>query len=128
MDIFRIIGVGLLTCIASVIMKSIKSEFSILVVLAGSLIILFMLVDSLSSVFNYFSVLISKTSIDTNAFGSVIKILGVAYLTEFASNICNDSGNTAIGEKIVLGGKVVIICLALPIISGLISTIIALLP
>ena len=54
MDIFRIIGVGLLTCIVAVIIKSIKPEFYIIVVLSGALIILFMLVDSLSNIVNYF--------------------------------------------------------------------------
>lgn len=128
MDIFRIVGIGLLTCIVAVIMKSIKPEFHILVVLSGSVIILFMLSEYLSSILSYFSQLIAKANIDHVMFSSIIKILGIAFLTEFASGICIDSGNNSIGEKIVLGGKVVIICLALPIINSLLGAIIALLP
>ena len=116
-----------MTSVVAVVMKSIKAEFYIIVVLSGSLIILFMLVDSLSSVFNYFTYLISRTSIDIDSFSSIIKILGVAFLTEFASSICIDSGNSSIGEKIILGGKVVIVCLAIPIINCFLNTIISLL-
>ena len=60
--------------------------------------------------------------------GLLIKITGIAVLTEFAVSICKDSGETAIASKIDMGGKVVIISMSIPIISGLLETIIKILP
>ena len=128
MDIFRIIGIGLLTCVVGIIIKQIRPEYYIIVILAGGAVLLFMIVDGLENIFTYFATLISKTTISYEIFSCVIKILGIGYLTEFANGICVDSGNSAIGDKIILAGKVIILCLSLPIVSTLLETIIDFLP
>lgn len=128
MEIFKIIGVGLLTCVISIIIKQIKPEFNIIILLCGGIIILFMVLDQLRAVFDYFLTIFSKTNIDYSLFVSVLKVLGVGYLTEFANSICVDSGSASIGEKILIAGKIIIFCLALPIVTNLIDLIIEMLP
>lgn len=58
----------------------------------------------------------------------LIKITGIAFLTEFAVSICKDSGETAIANKMDMGGKVIIISMSIPIISGLLETVLKILP
>ncbi len=128
MDIFRIIGIGLLTCIAALIIKQIRPEFYIVVVIAGSIVILFMIIDELKTVFDYFLTIFNKTNLNYELWSNMLKIVGVGFLTEFASGICVDTGNASIGEKIVIAGKILILCLALPIISNLLNVIIEILP
>ena len=128
MDIFRIIGIGLLTCIAALIIKHIRPEFYIVVVIAGSIVILFMIIDELKTVFDYFLTIFNKTNLNYELWSNMLKIVGVGFLTEFASGICVDTGNASIGEKIVIAGKILILCLALPIISNLLNVIIEILP
>lgn len=128
MEIFKIIGVGLLTCVISIIIKQIKPEFNIIILLCGGIIILFMVLDQLRTVFDYFLTIFAKTNIDYTLFVSVLKVLGVGYLTEFANSICVDSGSASIGEKILIAGKIIIFCLALPIVTSLIDLIIEMLP
>ena len=60
-------------------------------------------------------------------FGLVIKIIGVGYLVEFGASICSDSGNSSIAEKIILGGKIIIFTMAIPIITSLFEIIMSLL-
>ena len=128
MDIFRIIGIGLLTCIAALIIKQIRPEFYIVVVIAGSIVILFMIIDELKTVFDYFLTIFNKTNLNYELWSNMLKIVGVGFLTEFASGICVDTGNASIDEKIVIAGKILILCLALPIISNLLNVIIEILP
>ncbi len=128
MDIFRIIGIGLLTCVVALIIKQIRPEFYIVVVITGSIVILFMIVDELRTVFEYFLSIFNKTNLNYELFSNMIKIIGVGFLTEFANGICVDTGNASIGEKVVIAGKILILCLALPIISSLLDVIIEILP
>lgn len=128
MDIFRIIGIGLLTCVVALIIKQIRPEFYIVVVITGSIVILFMIVDELRIVFEYFLSIFNKTNLNYELFSNMIKIIGVGFLTEFANGICVDTGNASIGEKVVIAGKILILCLALPIISSLLNVIIEILP
>lgn len=127
MEIFKIISIGILTSIVALIVKQIKPEFYIVIVISGGIIMFLMLVEQLKNIINYFLTIFTKVNLDYSLFILIIKILGVGYLTEFAQSICVDSGNASIGEKILIGGKIIILWLALPIITSLLDMIIALL-
>ena len=58
----------------------------------------------------------------------LIKITGIAFLSEFAVSICKDSGESAIASKIELGTKIIIISMSIPIINALINTVVKILP
>ena len=70
----------------------------------------------------------SKVSINREFLSILLKITGIAFLTEFAVSICKDSGETAIANKIDLGSKVIIIGMSIPIISALLELIVRILP
>ena len=128
MELIKIVGVGIATTICYVLVKQVKAEFAIFVALSGSVVMLVMIVGQLSGVVEYFKEIVQKTGIDTTIYFTILKIIGVGYLTEFASNLCSDAGTASIGNKIMLGGKIVILCLSLPIITSLIDIIIDILP
>ena len=58
----------------------------------------------------------------------LIKITGIAFLSEFAVSICKDSGEAAIASKIEIGSKIIIISMSIPIISNLLEIILKILP
>ena len=58
----------------------------------------------------------------------ILKVTGIAFLTEFGVSICKDSGETAIANKIDLAGKILIIAISIPIISALLELTLKLLP
>lgn len=127
MEIFKIIGVGLLICILSIIVKQVKPEFYLIILLAGGAIIMLMLASQIKSIIDYFLTIFSKTNLEMSMFSSILKILGVGYITEFASSICVDSGCNSIADKISIAGKFIILYLSLPIITNLLNIIINLL-
>ena len=128
MDIFRIIGVGLATAVTALIVKQVKPEIAIIVGVAGGVIMLLMLVDSVTSILSVFSSLTQKSGLSTGIFAAVLKINGVGYITEFSANLCVDAGSTSIANKILLAGKILILVSAIPIVTNLIDIISGLLP
>ena len=58
----------------------------------------------------------------------LIKITGIAFLSEFAVSVCKDSGEAAIASKIEIGSKIIIISMSIPIISSLLEIILKILP
>ncbi len=128
MDIVKIIGVGLIALIMIVILKQYKPEFVIYVSLIAGAIILFMVLDKITGIVTLLSNLANKASMNSEFLLILLKITGIAFLTEFAVSICKDSGETAIANKIDIGGKVVIIAISIPIISALLELVIKLLP
>lgn len=128
MDVIKIIGVGLIALIIMVLLKQYKPEFVVYVSLIAGALIIFLVIDKLTGIVELLSNLSSKAGINNQFLGILLKITGIAFLTEFAVSICNDSGESAIANKIDLGGKIIIIAISIPIISALLELIIKILP
>lgn len=128
MDIIKIIGVGLIALIIIIILKQYRPEFVIYVSIIAGVIILILIMDKVSAIIDLLTSLSNKTVINNEFLVLLIKITGIAFLTEFSISICKDSGETAIANKIDIGGKVLIISMSIPIIASLLETIIKILP
>ena len=128
MDIIKIIGIGLISLIIIIIVKQYRPEFVIYVSIIAGAIILMLIMDKVSSIINLLTALSNKTVINNQFIAILIKITGIAFLTEFSVSLCKDSGETAIANKIDIGGKVIIISMSIPIIASLLETIIKILP
>lgn len=128
MDIIKIIGVGIIALIIIIIIKQYRPEFTIYVSLIAGAIILMLIMDKLSAIISLLSSLSSKTSINNEFLVLLIKITGIAFLTEFAVSICKDAGESALANKVDMGGKVIIISMSIPIIASLLETVVKILP
>lgn len=122
----KILFLGIITAVASLIVKQIKPEIAFFITLTGCILILFEIVALFSEIVETFLHLSDLTGIDTEVFQIVLKIIGIGYLTEFISNLCADSGLNSVADKILLGGKVVIMLVSLPIINTLIEIVMSL--
>lgn len=126
--IFKIIAIGLITCLATMIIRPVRSDFAVIIAIVGGLIILFMVVNYLSSVFDALQDIIGLTGLNSGLYTLLLKIIGVGYLIEFTAGICSDTGNSSLGDKILLGGKIIILVMALPIITNILQIIMELMP
>ena len=126
--LYKIIGIALVTCIACLILKPIRNDFAIIVSIVGGVILLFYIVSYLSGIFDIFSKIFTITGVKTSLYSIIIKIIGIAYLTEFSASICNDTGNSSLGDKVMFGGKIIILVMALPIVMSILDIVMELLP
>ena len=123
MDIVKIIGVGLIALVIIVILKQYRPEFSIYVSIVAGIIIFFLVIDKIQAIIDLMTNLSNKSGINAEYLKILLKITGIAILTEFAVSICEDSSETAIASKIDFGGKVIVISMSIPIISALLEII-----
>ena len=126
--IFKIVSIALITCVACLIVKPIRSDFAIFISIVGGIIIIFYLLSYLSSIFNIFDNIFEISGINSSLYGIIFKIIGIGYLTEFTASICNDTGNGSLGDKVLLGGKIIILVMALPIVTSILDIVMELLP
>ena len=84
--------------------------------------------DKLVNVIELMRSISDKSGINNQFLSLILKITGIAFLTEFAVSVCKDSGESAIASKIEIGSKVIIIFLSIPIISNLLEVITKILP
>ena len=128
MEIIRIIGIGLIALIIIIMLKQYRPEYAIFISILTGILILFLVMDRLTGIVNLIQTIQDKSSVNIQFITLLIKITGIAFLSEFAVSICKDSGEAAIASKIELGSKIIIISMSIPIISSLLEVILKILP
>ena len=128
MEFIKIIGIGLIALIIIILLKQYKPEFAIYISLLTGVLILLLVMDELSGIINLLQTFANKVSINSTFLKLLIKITGIAFLSEFAASICKDAGETAVASKIEIGTKIIIISMSIPIISSLLEIILSVLP
>lgn len=123
MELIRIIGVGLVTAIAAILLRSTKPELSFAVTVAGCVIILIFSLDILWSTFGIFEQIGEQTGIDNSLIRIVLKIIAIGYLVEFAAGVVEDFGSKSVADKLVFAGKVIIFTVSVPIVQTLVSLV-----
>lgn len=117
MEIFRIIGVGFITAITAILLKSTKPELSFAISVTGVIIILLLIAQMLEKTLATLSSVAAFTGVGGGMLKILLKIVGIGYLTEFCAGILNDFGSSAVADKVVLGGKLTVLVLSLPVIE-----------
>ena len=123
MNIFKIVGFGIISVSLIIILKNQKPEMALMCVVTASIIMLLFIVDELTSVIELLNRLIENSSIDINFLKIILKVVGISYIVEFGKNICNDAGESSIANKIEIAGKVIIVSLSIPIITSLLEIV-----
>ncbi len=123
MIIYKIIGVGITGAILSILIKQYRPDFAIAVPILVSAAIFMFCVPYIEGAIDMLSDITDKAGIEIGKAGIVIKIIGVAYICQFASDICADAGERSIANKIELGGKLVIVAMSMPIIYSLLDIV-----
>lgn len=124
----QIVGIALVSTFLALILKEQKPNFAfLLIVFVGCGIFLF-LVDQIYEIIQMLQRIASNANVNLVYVETILKIIGIAYIAEFAAQITKDAGQGAIASKIELGGKIIILAMAIPILTVLIETIIQLIP
>ena len=126
MELLKVLILGIILSIITVLLKQIKPEYSLICIIVGSIILIAYILSGITTIFDYFSKIVDKTGIDETLFTTLLKIIGVGYLIEFSAGVCIDSGNGSIADKIVLAGKILIFTLSIPIITNLFNLVLEL--
>lgn len=127
MEIFKIVGIGIIGCVIVLLVKQLKPELTVTVIVATTIIMLIYILKYFTQIFSLFEDIVEKTGLDKNLFTILIKIIGVGYLVEFGASVCEDTGNSSIASKVILAGKIAIFLMSMPIIVNLFNLILELL-
>lgn len=128
MAVWQVVGVGIVTLVATLLLKQHLKEASLPVLLAGLLVIIGLIFEPLTILWNTFREFGHISGINFAYLELMGKILGTAFLAGLAADICKDSGENALAAKIELAGKVIIIVLSLPILKAVLNGLLEVLP
>ncbi len=123
MEFFKILCGVIVGVLIAIKLKSFQSPLWIYLSLALSLYVVFYITGRLTFVFDFLDRVMGQIGLESGYFEILIKIIGISYLCEFASNICRESGFTAVAGQIEIGGKLTMMVMSMPILMAIVETI-----
>ncbi|WP_301335713.1 stage III sporulation protein AD [Bacillus sp. FJAT-27445] len=124
----KIVGISLTATFLAMVLKEQKPNFAFLLILFTGCTIFLFLVDKIYEIISMIERLAASAKVNLIYVETILKIIGIAYIAEFAAQVSKDAGQGAMASKIELGGKIIILAMAIPILTVLIETIIKLIP
>ncbi len=128
MEIIKIIGVCLLGTMIAVMLKEYKPVLSVCVCILTSATVLLYILAQISYTFDVIAQIASRLSIEDTYIKTIIRIIGISYLSRFASEVCRDAGQASVAQNVELCAKVLIVVTSIPVLSAVLNLLIGILP
>lgn len=127
MNILSIIGISLTILVISIFIKKYSPEFFVIFIICAVCFLFFFIIPCIKELLQEFQKAINIYNISNKFQTTIIKIIGISIVSQFASDICKDSGNTSIADSISIFGRISILISSIPIFKELIHLVINLL-
>lgn len=117
MDVFAFCGIGLFATFIIMIIRELRKEYTISVMLAVCVLCFLYIVPKVGESVQFIRELssyLSESHVDV-----ILRAIGITYLTETSSEICKSAGEGTISGYIELVGRVEIMLLCLPLFREL---------
>ena len=122
-EIYTFVIAAIITAVISTSLKKDNPAFAIFIVLVMSVIIFITLLPHITTVFDIINEIGSQIDTSSEYLLIVMKIIGIAYVAEFGSQICTDAGEVTLAASVNLAGKVLIMVISAPVITALLRQI-----
>ncbi len=123
MDIFRIVGIGISAAVLAALLRQRRPEIAVQVSLAAAAVIFLAAAPYLKTVLEMFRDISNQIGLDIKYITVILKVIGIAYITQFGAELCRDAGEGAVASKIEFAGKVIIMTLSMPVMYKLLEVV-----
>lgn len=128
MEIIKIASVAVVICILGAFLRQYKSEYCVALTVFGGILIFFMVLPYLSQLIAMFKNFADSVGIGREMLAPALKVIGIAYVTSYAAQICRDADEGALAAKLEMAGKVLMLAIAMPVAMAMFDAIERILP
>mgnify|MGYP001116050890 FL=1 len=123
MTIIQAAVLGITAVALAVQLKPLRQEYSVYLILAAGLVIGFLSISRLELILDTVRAIGSQIRANNIYLGTLLKMVGITYIAEFASGICRDAGFSALGTQVEMFGKLSILAVSAPVLQALLETL-----
>ena len=123
MDIIKISVFGISAVLLALVLKSYRPEYSVFLSIAVCVCILLFVGTKLELIIGYAEKILEMIQIDHSYITMILKMVGITYIAEFASDICKDCGHQTIAGQIELFAKLSILVVGMPVLLAFMETV-----
>lgn len=123
MTVVAMSAAGIAAVLLAVQLKSLKGEYAVYIVMAAGFFIFFYGAGQLEAILGTLKRIEGYIKINPVYMATLLKMIGITYVAEFAAGICKDAGYGSLGSQIEIFGKLSILGISMPILQALFSTL-----
>ncbi len=123
LEIFQVVGLAVVSVVVLLVIRRHRPEMAVLLALVVGLVIFFMVAQRLLAVLEFLRDLAARAGVDSLYLNIILKIVGIAYITEIGAQVCRDAQETSVAAKVELAGKLLILVLAVPIVMAIVEAV-----
>lgn len=123
MTIIQAAVLGIAAVALAVQLKALRPEYSVYLILAAGLTIAYLGISRLEVILETVRTIGNYINVKHIYLGTLLKMVGITYIAEFASGICKDAGFSALGTQIEMFGKLSILAISAPVLLALLETL-----
>lgn len=124
----QVVGLGLVVAVLAVILRGSKPEMAVLLSIAAGIIIFLAMIGRINSVLEVIKDLSARANLSMVYLGTILKIVGIAYVADFGAQICRDAGEGAVASKIEFAAKIIVLVMAVPIVVAVLNSLLKVVP
>ncbi|MBQ4572635.1 MAG: stage III sporulation AC/AD family protein [Clostridia bacterium] len=119
--LLKITILSLVFVLLSVLLKNYRPEYVFLLRIFAITAIIYFALEYVEKFINSFSSVFSSFNIDSSHISLLIKIVGIAIITDFIYDILIDNGEIAMANTITIFSKFIVLYLTFPVLNGIIA-------
>lgn len=123
MEYITFAGIGILAAALALVLKQYRAEYGLLLSISAGVMLLVFAMRYVGELAGFIERVSSSLRLPRDFIPVLFKVLGIAYLAQFASDTCRDAGENALAGKVELIGKGAMLAVALPVLEGLLDII-----
>ena len=121
MKITSLLVIALIGTVLGVLVKAQRPEYTLLVGVVTALSLIAIVMGELTGITAALSEMAARYGLSGVHLTLMLKVIGIAYLTQFGAQTARDAGQGAIALKLELGGRVLMLSCALPSVISLLE-------
>lgn len=119
----RVAFLGVAGILMALQLKSLKPDYSVCLCLGVSLLLFSFVAEKLSVIMDGLQAIQNSLPLNAGYIQTLMKIAGITYIAEFASDLCKDAGYQTIAGQIQIFGKLSVLAVSIPVLTALLDTI-----
>lgn len=115
MNILQIVAASVCVSVLALAVKNMKSEMGQLISVAATVLVMVAVIPYIKTVVVTIREFALISKMGEKFLSPILKITGLAYISQIGAELCADSGEKALAARVVSAGKIAVTVIALPI-------------
>jgi stage III sporulation protein AD len=123
MEVFRFVLIGLAAALCALCIKGYRPELALALSIAAGILLLILALGKMEVLADFLRQISQQYGLNSQYIGVALKVAGIACITDLGAQLCKDAGEGAIAAKVELGGRLVLLLLAIPVVEDLLKMV-----